>query len=471
MTSKLLSELVRLLRARLSRRITFWIATSIVLIEAIILIPSVYRRQQELLAQYHRLSSGKIAWIVATYPHQSPADFLEQLRNLHRMNPDVVGGTLYTSDGELIGIFGEPPALSFEAAREGQRLYLQTLQGDRYDLACDVFPLDDYTIILRHDASDVSREVWYFVLRIAGLVLIISVFVTGATMIVLNYLVILPILNLREDLTQAGEALSGNRPPPQFYSHSVHRRDELGEVIGAFIQMYDRVGQAIAQQHQAEEALRLEKEKSETLLLNILPDLIADRLKQTPGCIADGFAQATILFADITDFTGLSSQVSPTELVNLLNQIFSAFDRLTDKYGLEKIKTIGDAYMVVGGIPTPRPDHAEAIADLALEMQRVVREFRHQLDRGFDIRIGINTGPVVAGVIGLKKFTYDLWGDAVNVASRMESQGEAGKIQVGEPTYRLLGDRYVLEKRGIIPIKGKGNMTTYWLISKGDPNS
>jgi len=470
MKPKPLPELVRLLRARLSRRIAFWIAASIVAIEAIILIPSVYRRQQELLAQYRRLSSGKIAWIVETYPHQSPADFLEQLRNLDRMNPEVMGGALYTADGQLVGTFGEPPALSLEAALAGERLYLQTPGGDRYDFACDVAPLDDYEIVLRHDASDVSRQVWHFVLRIAGLVLIISVFVTGATMVVLNYVVILPILNLRQDLIQAGEALSKNQAPPKFYSRSVRRRDELGDVIGAFIQMYDRVGEAIAQQRKAEEALRLEKEKSEELLLNILPDLIADRLKQTPGSIADGFERATILFADITDFTGLSSQISPGELVNLLNQIFSAFDRLTDKYKLEKIKTIGDAYMVVGGIPTPRPDHAEAIADLALEMQRVVRELRRQLDRGFNIRIGINTGPVVAGVIGLKKFTYDLWGDAVNVASRMESQGEAGKIQVGELTYELLRDRYVLEKRGVVPIKGKGNMTTYWLIGRRDAN-
>ncbi|MDT9199061.1 adenylate/guanylate cyclase domain-containing protein [Limnospira sp. PMC 1042.18] len=479
----------RCLNARLSRRIAFWVATSIVVIELIILVPSVYRRRQELLSQLQRLTSQKITWIVKTYPHQTPEDFLKQLQNLHYMNSDLMGGSLYSSDGQLIGSFGETPTLSFAEARDVQILYVNTPEGDRYDLTCDTFPrLDDYLIILRYDASHIHREVWYFIVRIAGLVLIISVFVTGATMVVLNYLVILPILNLRQDLIKAGSAITNHQLPPQFYAASVQSRDELGDVISAFMDMYNQISEAIAQQKQAEEALRQEKEKSDELLLNILPETIAYKLKNTHRCIADRFEQATILFADITNFTELASQLTPTELVDLLNQLFSAFDRLTDKYGLEKIKTIGDAYMVVGGIPNPRDDHPQAVADMALEMQQVVQQFhcvrlpvseasglgegstddhkQGEISHQLNIRIGINMGPVVAGVIGLKKFTYDLWGDAVNTASRMESQGEPGKIQVSQTVYWHLKAQYILQKRGVVSVKGKGNMTTYWLISK-----
>jgi PAS domain S-box-containing protein len=222
----------------------------------------------------------------------------------------------------------------------------------------------------------------------------------------------------------------------------------------------------ITDRKQAEEALRLEQEKSEQLLLNILPKQIADRLKEDQSAIADAIEQATILFADIVGFTPLSSRLSATELVRLLNQIFSMFDSLAEQYGLEKIKTIGDAYMVVGGIPTPREDHAEAIAEMALNMQQEITQFKRDDGNPFNIRIGINTGPVVAGVIGTKKFIYDLWGDTVNVASRMESQGMIGGIQVTATTYEHLKNKYLLEKRGAITIKGKGDMMTYWLTGR-----
>ncbi len=174
----------------------------------------------------------------------------------------------------------------------------------------------------------------------------------------------------------------------------------------------------------------------------------------------------TILFADIVKFTELSSQVSPEELVSLLNEIFSAFDRLTERYGLEKIKTIGDAYMVAGGIPNTRPDHAEAVANMALDMRLEIAEFNKRNNCNCNIRIGINTGPVVAGVIGTKKFIYDLWGDTVNVASRMESHGMPGAIQVTADTYEMLRDRFEFEPRGKITIKGKGEMMTYLLIGR-----
>ncbi|MEG4529095.1 adenylate/guanylate cyclase domain-containing protein [Microcoleus sp. D2_18a_D3] len=210
-------------------------------------------------------------------------------------------------------------------------------------------------------------------------------------------------------------------------------------------------------------ALRVQQEQSERLLLNILPEEIANRLKRGDSTIADTFAEVTVLFADIVGFTQLSSRVSPTQLVALLNDIFSTFDNLAERHGLEKIKTIGDAYMVVGGLPIPRPDHAEAIAEMALDMQEAITDFSNIHNQDFSIRIGINTGPVVAGVIGIKKFIYDLWGDTVNTASRMESHGFPGCIQVTETTYQQLREKYPFENRGAIEVKGKGEMTTYLL--------
>lgn len=216
-------------------------------------------------------------------------------------------------------------------------------------------------------------------------------------------------------------------------------------------------------------ALFQEKERSEELLLNILPKPIADQLKANKKAIASAIEEVTILFADIVGFTPLSARMDPIELVNLLNEIFSIFDNLAEKHKLEKIKTIGDAYMVVGGLPLPQNNHAEAIADMALEMQAAIKQFQGSYLAGsesFQIRIGINTGAVVAGVIGIKKFIYDLWGDAVNIASRMESSGTPGSIQVTQETYDRLKDNYIFKERGQIPVKGKGKMTTYWLLGK-----
>jgi PAS domain S-box-containing protein len=224
------------------------------------------------------------------------------------------------------------------------------------------------------------------------------------------------------------------------------------------------VARDISDRKQAEQALYLEKQKSEQLLLNILPQPIADQLRNNQGVIAEQFSDVTILFADIVGFTPLSARLNPIELVNLLNQIFSRFDQLVDQLGLEKIKTIGDAYMVAAGLPIPRADHAEAIAQMALAMQTAMKRFQVELGEDIKIRIGINTGVVVAGVIGTKKFIYDLWGDAVNIASRMESSGEKGCIQVTEATYQRLKHNYQLEKRGAINVRGRGEMVTYWLL-------
>ncbi|MCU0545257.1 MAG: PAS domain S-box protein [Oscillatoriaceae cyanobacterium Prado104] len=222
----------------------------------------------------------------------------------------------------------------------------------------------------------------------------------------------------------------------------------------------------ITERKQAEDALRGEQEKSERLLLNILPQPIADRLKRNETTIAEYFPEATVLFADIVGFTPLSAMMNPIELVELLNQIFSGFDVICERHGLEKIKTIGDAYMVVGGIPQPRSDHAEAIADMALDMHAEIARFNTEHQKYFSIRIGIHSGPVVAGVIGIKKFIYDLWGDTVNIASRMESHGISWKIQVSEATYNLLKDKYCFEDRGSIEVKGRGLMKTYLLLGR-----
>lgn len=217
----------------------------------------------------------------------------------------------------------------------------------------------------------------------------------------------------------------------------------------------------LAQKHRL---LQVEQEKSERLLLNILPQPIAERLKQEPGIIAERFEEVTVLFADIVDFTPLSASVAPETLVTMLNDVFSLFDRLADKHGLEKIKTIGDAYMAVAGLPMPRPDHATAAVAMALDIQRELSGLALTPNgRPLRVRIGLHTGPVVAGVIGQKKFSYDLWGDTVNTASRMESHGIAGCIQVTETTYRHLRLNYVFEKRGAIQVKGKGEVVTYLL--------
>ena len=238
-------------------------------------------------------------------------------------------------------------------------------------------------------------------------------------------------------------------------------RDSKGELL-----YYEGTVSDITERKLAQEALKFQQEQSEKLLLNILPKPIAERLKAKQSTIADSFADVSVLFADIVGFTELSARMSPTELVKRLNVIFSHFDQLAEKYGVEKIKTIGDAYMVVGGLPMPRDDHAEAIAQMALGMQAKIAKLSADTGEKLAIRVGINSGPVVAGVIGVSKFTYDLWGDTVNVAARMEATGFAGRIQVTDVTYELLKDKYLLEKRGVIPVKGKGNMMTYWLLEK-----
>jgi class 3 adenylate cyclase len=209
--------------------------------------------------------------------------------------------------------------------------------------------------------------------------------------------------------------------------------------------------------------LQQEEARSERLLLNVLPAPIAARLKQQEDVIADSFSDVTVLFADLVDFTQRSQRCSPEQVVQLLDDLFSAFDQLCRDQGLEKIKTIGDAYMVVGGLPDRCPDHAQAVAELALAIQTEVACRTDPDDQPLQVRIGIDTGPVVAGVIGTDKFSYDLWGDTVNTASRMESYGIPGRIQVTSRTYQRLRDGYRFTRRGPVAVKGKGQMTTYLL--------
>jgi len=214
------------------------------------------------------------------------------------------------------------------------------------------------------------------------------------------------------------------------------------------------------------ETTKLQKEEIEELLLNILPQAIAERLQEGQSIIADSFSDVSVLFADLVGFTNFASQKTATETVKVLNQIFTQFDQLSLRHGLEKIKTIGDAYMVVGGLPEPQENHALAIAQMALDMQAAVASFNVKNNQSFSLRIGINIGAVVAGVIGLTKFSYDLWGDTVNVAQRMESNGIPGEIQVTAAVYERLKDQFSFKLRGTIEIKGKGEMMAYFLVGR-----
>lgn len=220
----------------------------------------------------------------------------------------------------------------------------------------------------------------------------------------------------------------------------------------------------LSQRNLAFRLLRGEQEKAENLLLNILPRDIAAILKDDPRTIAEHYDEASILFADVVNFTPMSARMTPIELVELLNEVFSHFDLLVDKYGLEKIKTIGDCYMVASGVPRPRADHAHALTRMALEMRDFVgqQEFRGQR---LNFRMGLNSGSVVAGVIGRKKFIYDLWGDAVNTASRMESHGVGGTVQITRSIYDLIKDDFICEPRGVVNVKGKGEMEVWHVVA------
>jgi class 3 adenylate cyclase len=222
----------------------------------------------------------------------------------------------------------------------------------------------------------------------------------------------------------------------------------------------------LAMLNHEKELLEVEQLKTEKLMLNILPRPIADRLKRGEKNISGSYPEVTILFSDLVGFTKMSSQTSATDLVKLLNDLFTRFDKRADALGVEKIKTIGDAYMAVAGLPIPRPDHAQLCAELALGMFDDLKAFNQENGKELDMRIGLNSGPVVAGVIGFTKFSYDLWGNTVNTASRMESTSKPGRVQVSPATYEAIKDDFTLEDGGLMECKGLGEILTHLLVSK-----
>ena len=250
------------------------------------------------------------------------------------------------------------------------------------------------------------------------------------------------------------------------YLHKPVNAVLLGARVGASLErkrLRDHERYMTAELQEQKRLLEIEQAKSKLLMLNILPEPIANRLLEGELNIAERHSDVTILFADLVNFTGLANQSDPVDLVALLNDIFTRFDVLADLHGLEKIKTIGDCYVVVGGLPLPQSNHAEAVAEMALAMLRAVEDVNRERRTNLSLRIGVNTGSVVAGVIGRKKFSYDLWGHAVNLASRMESSGVAGRIQVTENTYHLLANAFSFVDGGIVDCKGIGDIQSYFL--------
>ena len=260
----------------------------------------------------------------------------------------------------------------------------------------------------------------------------------------------------------AGEALFADAGFPTWFPTTMLALN----IVGAGAIAFTLLASFAKQRNEALAALRVEQERSELLLMNILPGSIAERLKSAHQTIADHFDAASILFADVVDFTPFAQRLAPAEVVGVLDELFSHFDTLVERHGLEKIKTIGDAYMAAAGAPDPSPDHARRAALLALDMREAVATSGACEGLGLELRIGINSGPVVAGVIGSKRFIYDLWGDAVNTASRMESQSTPGEIQITRATYELLKDEFDCRRRGTIEVKGRGQMETWYLIDR-----
>lgn len=238
-------------------------------------------------------------------------------------------------------------------------------------------------------------------------------------------------------------------------------RDQDGNLM-----FFEGTVEDITERKQTEAELRHQRQDAERLLLNIFPQMIAERLKRQRGTIAENYDNVTVLFADVVNFTALSGRISAKELVSLLNRIFSAFDQLAQRYGVEKIKTIGDGYMAAAGVPARRPNHPLAIAEMAIAMQETITQFLSDDGQPFQLRIGISTGPVVAGVIGTSRFSFDLWGETVNLASRMQTLGLPGEIQVTAATYEALKAEWDLEERGLIEVKGVGAMRTFLLKGK-----
>ncbi len=472
-----------LLKARLSRRIAFWIFVNFLVVEGIVLVPSVLRQAGRLGDQVRAVTDAKIEWLVENDPGASPGERLEAVARL--ASPDMVqgieGAALYRSGtGQRLGGFGEAPRLSFAqaaslpAARRagGDAGAVGDGDGTRwFPLAASLEGVwgpqqlgDDLVLVVRHDDAPIRRGLTDYVRNIALIVLAIAVFLTLSTMVVIERLVIGRVLQLRDRLSAAGTAFTdGGAIVPADHLLPAGAEDEVGEVERAFNDSFLRTHAEMERRQAAERTARAERDRAETLLLNILPAPIAAEMKSGRHTISQTHAAVSVLFADIVGFTELTGRLSCHELVTLLNRVFSAFDGLSERLGLEKIKTIGDNYMVVGGLPSPSDRHAEAIADMALEMQTLIATFQRPDAQPLALRIGMHTGPVVAGVIGRRKFIYDLWGHTVNVASRLETGGLPGRIQMSGEMADLLRGRFGIEPRGDVAIKGVGTMATYWL--------
>lgn len=464
-----------MVRARLSRRIALWIFLNFLVVEGVVLVPSVLRQADRLGQQLREVTNAKLEWLVANGQAGSSDELLDAVRGLQRpaMVKAIEGAALFReSTGELLGGFGAMPQLSAAMAERDAASGRWYVLSNAYDAAWggDSLP-GDQLLVIRHDAGGIRAGLRSYVLNIALIVLGIAAFLTLITMLVVHRLVIGPILTLRDRLVLAGAALAeGDAGDPGRFLLPPGRPDEVGEVEEAFNHSFLRTAAEMERRFAAERRAQAERDRAEHLLLNILPAPIAEQMKRGRRTIAETHRDVSVLFADIVGFTELSTRLSCHALVNLLNQVFTAFDQLCERHGLEKIKTIGDNYMVVGGVPAACEHHADAIAAMALDMQEWTRSFQVPEAERLDLRIGMHCGPVVAGVIGSKKFIYDLWGETVNVASRLESHGLPGRIQVSGALARRLRGHYRLEERGPVALKGLGAMTTYWLEDRRAPD-
>lgn len=346
--------------------------------------------------------------------------------------------------------------------------------GDEYlqEKAKIMSPVNDFLTLLdkrtKAETSKLHDQV-YWLVAAALSVCLITLLASGLALIRIKRKVLDPLLLVSEATEFAAV---GN------YEHQVQysSKDEIGHFINAFNVMVQRTKESISSLEEANKKLKdhqieleLEQKKSEKLLLNILPAGIATRLKSGETDIADEFAEVSVMFMDLVGFTKLTEKIGPMEIVRLLNDIFALFDHRVEEFGLEKIKTIGDCYMVVSGIPYSFADHAHRIADFALAVQEDFDEYVTEKDLNIEIRMGIHSGAATAGIVGTKKFAYDLWGDVVNVASRMESTCVSGEIHVSEGFMIRLKDSYGFEARGKIDIKGKGMIETYFLKERKFP--
>ena len=472
-------SLCKLPTQRLSRKVVFWVFAGVVAIETIILVPSVWRREREFLKQIAETSAGKVGVIKKVTPQEtSKEEFLQQVAKLQDTPPIdligklqhlIVGGAIYRSDGAFIGTFGEVPQLSFsDVTREGLK-YWRSGDGNRYDAVWTPTEMErDYILILRHDTSSVWLELKAFVLRIAGLVLIISIFVTVGTWIGLDSIVIAPIFCLRNDLIKAGNAIVEDREAPDFYSASVKRDDELGDVIVAFNKMFHQITEAISDRKRAEASLaksNQELAKSNQLIRQVfgryLTDEVVANLLETPEGLTLGGERRkiTILTSDLRGFTAISERLSPEEVVKILNFYFEYMAEAITKYQGTIDEFLGDGILVLFGAPTARDNDAQRAIACAIEMQLAMVPVNEQMKAWglppLEMGIGINTGEVVVGNIGSEKRTkYGIVGNNVNLTYRIESYTIGGQILISEPTLKEAGEIVKIYSQKQVRVKG-----------------